>query len=47
MDPYALSKDEWCDDTTKWPSIEYGNIYNYLIKSKGCYTRVSEGVQVA
>ena len=40
-DPYALSENEWCDDITKWPSIEYGDIYNYLIESKGNYTRQS------
>ena len=25
-DPYALSENEWCDDITKWPSVEYGDI---------------------
>ena len=40
-DPYALSENEWCDDITKWPSVEYGDIYNYLIESKGSYTRQS------
>ncbi len=24
----------WLDDTKQWPSITYGDIYNYLIESK-------------
>ena len=40
-DPYALSENEWCDDITKWPSVEHGDIYNYLMESKGRYTRQS------
>jgi len=40
-DPYAISENEWCDDVTKWPSVEYGDIYNYLIESEGRYTKES------
>ena len=28
----------WIDDITKWPDVEFGDIYNY---SKGLYTKES------
>ena len=40
-DPYAVPDEKWVDDITKWPSIEYGDIYNYLIDLKGRYTKES------
>lgn len=40
-DPYGLSEEEWFDDVTKWPTIEFGDVYNYLINSKGRYTKES------
>ena len=38
---YAVPDEEWMDDITKWPSVEYGDIYNYLIDSKGRYAKDS------
>ena len=40
-DPYAVQDREWCDDITKWPTVLYGDVYNYLIESKGRYTKES------
>ena len=40
-DPYALSEEAWSDDFTKSPNVELGDIYNYLIDSKGRYTKES------
>ena len=40
-DPYSLFEEEWIDDTTKWSSIEFGDVYNYLINSTGRYTKDS------
>ena len=40
-DPYAVPQEEWVDDITKWPTVLYGDIYNYLIESKGRYTQQS------
>ena len=40
-DPYAVSQEEWVDDVTKWPTVLYGDVYNYLIESKGRYTAKS------
>ena len=31
----------WSEDSTKWPSIEFGAIYVYLIDSPGPFTRDS------
>lgn len=33
--PYKLPAGAWINDPTKWPSIEYGDIHNYLIESPG------------
>ena len=40
-DPYGLVEEEWIDDIRKWPSIEFGDVYNYLINSTGRYTKNS------
>ena len=40
-DPYALPDEEWRDDVTEWPTVLYGDVYNYLIESKGRYTQES------
>ena len=37
-DPYDIPDGMWLDDTTKWPSLEVGDLYMYLIESKGSYT---------
>ena len=29
--------EDWSKDLTKWPGLEFGNLYTYLIKSKGVY----------
>ena len=29
--PYRLAADLWEDDPTQWPSLEYGDLYNYLV----------------
>ena len=45
-DPYSLFEEEWIDNITKWPSIEFGDVYNYLINSTGHYTRLIKSLQV-
>ena len=37
-DPFLISS-EWVDDVSKWPEVEFGQIYVYLIESPGPYTR--------
>lgn len=39
-DPFlASTSSQWVDDITKWPEVEFGQIYVYLIDSPGPYTR--------
>ena len=40
-DPYSLSEIQLLDDLKQWPDIEFGDIYTYLINSKGLYTKES------
>lgn len=37
-DPYLIEPSEWSEDLSLWPDVQYGNIYNYLIESRGEYT---------
>ena len=30
-DPYSIPDDMWLDDTTKWPSLEFGDLYTSLL----------------
>ena len=32
-----IPDEEWRDDITEWQTVLYGDVYNYLIESKGCY----------
>lgn len=40
-DPYSISDDFWIDDPTKWPDIEFGDVYTYLIDREGMFTKES------
>ena len=31
--PYKLPEDQWKDDPTEWPSLQYHDLYHYLIKN--------------
>ena len=37
-DPFLISS-EWVDDFSKWPEVEFGQIYVYVIDLPGPYTR--------
>ena len=39
--PYQISADSWKNDPTKWPALEYPNIYHYLVGSPGLFTKES------
>lgn len=41
LDPYKLPADSWVDDITRWPPIEFGHVYVYLVDTPGGYTRES------
>ena len=38
-DPYHLGSDEWTEDIRKWPNVQYGDVYNYLVNTPGVYTK--------
>lgn len=40
-DPYGIPEDMWLEDITKWPHLEFGDLYTYLIESKGPYIKQS------
>ena len=35
--PYQHPADSWLNSPNEWPKLEYGDVYNYLIKSPGGY----------
>ena len=35
LDPYKLPEDKWVDDVSKWPPVEYPDLYRYLIEAPG------------
>ena len=37
--PYQIPSDAWKNDSTKWPDIEFPDIYVYLIETPGVFTR--------
>ena len=39
LDPYRIPAEEWIDNVKKWPPLEFGHIYVYLIETPGEFTR--------
>ena len=40
-DPFAIADERWSEDLSKWPDVEFGNVYTYLIDTKEVYTEES------
>ena len=38
-DPYEIDNEEWRDDVTMWPPVEFGEIYTFLVDTPGEFTR--------
>ena len=38
-DPYGIDESVWINDVTTWLDLRFGDIYTYLIDSKGTFTR--------
>ena len=38
---FCIKQEQLIDDLKLWPNIEYGDIYNYLIDTKGLFTKES------
>jgi len=39
--PFAMDECAWLNNPREWPSVQYADIYNYLIESPSMYTWVS------
>jgi hypothetical protein len=39
LDPYQLAANQWIDDISKWLSMEYPDLYCYLIETPGEFTK--------
>lgn len=39
QDPLAVTANEWTDDLSLWPAVEFGQIYTYLIDTPGQFTK--------
>ena len=39
IDPYEIEEDEWIDDVTLWPAVDFGEIYTYLVDTPEEFTR--------
>ena len=35
LDPFQMPSNDWIDDISRWPSVEFGEIYTYLIDTAG------------
>lgn len=38
-DPFCINEESWSDEVCKWPDVEFGDIYTYLIDTKGTFTK--------
>lgn len=38
--PYDdITDDQWTDDVSQWPPVEFGHLYLYFVETPGGYTR--------
>ena len=38
-DPYSIAESQWTEDMKGWPETHFGDLYVYLIDTKGIYTK--------
>ena len=38
-DLYSIAKSQWIEDMKAWPEIHFGDLYMYLIDTKGIYIK--------
>ena len=39
LDPYQFAADQWIDDISRWPPVEYPDLYSYLIETPGEFSK--------
>ena len=38
--PYDdITDDQWADDVSQWPTVEFGHLYLYFVETPGGYTQ--------
>ena len=40
-DPFGIDKGLWSEDVKRWPTMEFGDLYSYLVNTEGTYTKES------
>ena len=40
-DPYCMGEDRYVDKDSKWPSVAFGDLYVYLVDTKGLSPRTN------
>ena len=40
-DPFLIEASAWENDISKWPPVDFGSIYTFLIDKVGVYTKES------
>ena len=38
-DPYGIDQGLWTEDMARWPTLEFGDLYSYLVNTKGLFTQ--------
>ena len=45
-DPFGIDEGLWSEDVKKWPTMEFGDLYSYLVNTEGTYRQESLKVVV-
>ena len=40
-DPFGIDEGLWSEDVKRWPTMEFGDLYSYLVNTEGTYTKES------
>ena len=40
-DPFGINEGLWSEDVKRWPTMEFGDLYSYLVNTEGTYTKES------
>ena len=40
-DPFGIDEGLWSEDVKRWPTMEFGDLYSYLVNTEGTYTKKS------
>ena len=40
-DPFGIDEGLWSEDVKRWPTMEFGDLYSYLVNTEGTYRQES------